>query len=114
MKVFNIYLILIIAIISVYGFYIVPNFVEMYDSFTVDEPLPFSTKLVLSSYKYWGFIIILPLFVHFKYFHKVDGIDRSTVKNIGILLLSFALLFLIVHLIMISLYLPVFDLGKGT
>ncbi len=103
---------IVIVLVSVFGFYMIPNFVEMYDSFGTDDPFPFATMFVLKSYKYWILFLIIPFIIHLLHFHRKETRRFSMLKNVLILLFSFIVLFIIIQLIMISLYLPIFELGK--
>ena len=112
LKLLNIYSMIIIVLVSIFGFYMVPKFIGMFDSFRIDEALPFATLLILTSYKYWILFLSIPVMIHLAYFHQKETRKLSTLKRILILLFSIIALIIIIQMIMISLYLPIFELGK--
>lgn len=85
------------------GILVIPTFEELYRSFGVD--IPVLTKVVLSTYKYWLGLALIPI-------PLVYLLKQSKKWQATILYFLLALAILLIPLTIIALYLPIYELGK--
>lgn len=85
------------------GILVIPTFEELYRSFGVD--IPVLTKVVLSTYKYWLGLALIPI-------PLVYLLKQSKKWQATILYSLLALAILIIPLAIIALYLPIYEMGK--
>jgi len=97
--------------ILVYGIgvhFVIPEFERLFIELETD--LPFITKAVFATYRYWLVLLVIPVGIYFKYLNKNEVPAKTKNKIlflfVSMLLFSIALLPLLVTVM----YLPIFEL----
>lgn len=85
------------------GILAIPTFEELYRSFDAD--IPVLTKVVLSTYKYWLGLALIPI-------PLVYLLEQSKKWQATILYFLLALAILLIPLTIIALYLPIYEMGS--
>lgn len=110
-RIFTILNSVLILLYSIGAYFVIPPFVDLFAAF--DAQLPLLTKLMIHSYPYWIFLLVIPVVVFFEYIYNKEGSDavNKTASIISITL--FAFLVLLLPLIVAAMFLPVFYVGRG-
>lgn len=100
----------LIFFVYIGSFFIIPEFSELFKGFGAE--LPLATLFVLKSYKYWVVFLIIPIFIYLKYLttSRISSITEKNLIVVNISILVFLVLFL--PLLVIAMYLPIFEIGK--
>lgn len=104
MKILAIILSCVFLCYALSAFSIIPKLEATFKEFGSD--LPFATRLMFDTYKYWIVFALLPVL---SYFLLKD--QKRTLANILYFLLAFAILFIPIMIFLI--YLPIFALGSA-
>ena len=90
--------------------FILPEFAQFFARF--DEELPWLTQVVMESAGYWWVLIFVPLLERFLsgWGRQVPRLVRGVVTAINYLLGLLAIIF--VPLVILALYLPIFEMGR--
>jgi len=110
-KILNILLAVLIVGVSLFGYHMIPEFIKMYESISIDIQQFFLTQIIIVSYQFWVFSLIIPIFIYVKFLYKKINIKKST--KIWLLLIIIILIVFLTSMfpfISISLYLPIIDL----
>jgi type II secretory pathway component PulF len=97
--------------ILVYGIgvhFLIPEFERLFIEFKTE--LPFVTKLVFATYRYWLILLVIPIGIYVKYLNKEELTTK--IENRILFLFVAMLLFSIVllPLLVTVMYLPIFGL----
>lgn len=109
-KTFSIVNIVLIVLYSVGGYFVVPQFAELFKSFGAD--LPLVTKFVLISYHYWFVLLILPLSILVKYLITPEPPAWTNRILMYITMPMFVFLVFFIPLLVVAMYLPIFEMGS--
>ncbi len=100
--------------ILVYGVgvhFIIPEFEKLF--LELDTELPFITKAVFATYRYWLFLLIIPIGIYIKYLNAKELPQKT--ENYILFIFTSMLLFSIVllPLLVIVMYFPIFELDTA-
>ena len=109
-KIFSIINIILIVLYSVVGYFVIPQFEELFKGFGAE--LPVATKFVLISYHYWSVLVFVPLIILVKYLMTPELTARSNRILTYITMPMFVFLVFFIPLLVVVLYLPIFLMGS--
>ena len=93
-----------LGLITLVALYIVPVFSTTFENF--DMKLSNTTVLVQATYKYWGVLLLAPLYVAIDVYKKGD-VSKSYAKVVGgVCVVSFFVALMLLYLLMGSMYQP--------
>ena len=98
-----------ILIFGIGALLIIPEFDALFSGFGGD--LPFMTKILITSYRYWLMLLIVPIAIYVVFLNK-NELSIRTEKTIKITLIAILVFCgLLIPIVVISMYLPVFQMG---
>lgn len=112
--VFNKILAIIVAIMLLVGgllaIYVIPEFEKLFSGFGSD--LPCTTKFMLMTHNYWLVLVVIPIAVYIRLSSKKELTKPARRICLSTLLVMFLVSVTLIPFITISMYMPIFAMGK--
>ncbi|MGI9301713.1 MAG: hypothetical protein ACR2RB_03260 [Gammaproteobacteria bacterium] len=100
-----------LAVVAIGAWWIVPQFVELFDGFSSE--LPFVTNVVVYSYPYWLIFPAITLVAGTYIARRNEFNSRQLVASVGLFVGGFALAFVLLGVSVWAFYAPIVQLSEA-